>query len=609
MFKLKTLVAAGGVAAAAAAVAVAVVLLRHPVGGGDTPPAEPPAPPFRDVAAAAGLAFRTHFLSGEQGEKYKINLYDHGCGVAVGDFDGDGRDDVYFCNQLGPNALYRNNGDGTFEDVTERAGVGLGDRVCVAAAWADYRNDGRPGLFVTSVRGGNVLFRNNGNGTFTDVTKEAGLAHVGHSQAIAFFDYDNDGFLDLLVTNTGQWTTEDYDAASAYYAGKATLGDMVRSPKEYNILYHNNRDGTFTDVTEKSGLKGQGWGADVAVLDYNEDGYPDVLITSMFGPSQLYRNNRDGTFTDVTRETLGRTPVGGMGARAFDFNNDGKLDLIIVDMHSDMWMDSKTDPATIEEHKKYSKFTGPKTDPKTMENEKLFADAIHLRYEDVVFGNTLHKNLGGGKFEEMSDRANVETFWPWGVAIADFDNDGYEDVFVPSGMGYPFFYWPNYLLMNNGDETFTDRARADGIEPPAGGLYLGEEIRGKPMARSARAAAVADFEGNGQMGIVVNNFNGPASYFRNNFPRRNYLALRLTGTRSNRDAVGAVVRAYAGGQVLTRQVGAAGGYLAQSSKVVHFGLGDRGRVDRVEVRWPSGAVQVLAAPALNTLHHLTEPER
>src|SRR5213079_1536703 len=183
---------------------------------------------------------------------------------------------------------------------------------------------------------GNVLFRNQGDGTFKDVTQEAGLKHIGHSYAAVFFDYDNDGYLDLLVTNTAQWTLQ-YDEASRYFVGRSTLAEMAGSPPEYNILYHNNRDGTFTDVTEKAGLKGKGWAGDVAVFDYNGDGRLDLLVTNMFGASQLYRNNGDGTFTDVTKETLGRTSFGAIGCKVFDFNNDGRLDLLIVDMHSDMW--------------------------------------------------------------------------------------------------------------------------------------------------------------------------------------------------------------------------------------------------------------------------------
>jgi hypothetical protein len=599
----KPLTAAAAVVLTATLAVPAFWLWRR---GDDTPAA--PAH-FRDVAAEAGLKFRMHFLPDEQGAHFKANLYDHGSGVAVADFDGDGHDDVYFVNELGANALYRNRGDGTFEDVTERAGVGLGDRVCTAATFADYDNSGRQSLFVTSTRGGNVLFKNRGDGTFQDVTKEAGLTHVGHCQAAFFFDYDNDGFLDLLVIQTGTWTTDQYDRGLDYYPGKGVFSDVASSPREYNLLYHNNGDGTFTDVSAKSGLQGRGWAADAAVFDYDGDGRPDVFITCMFGRSQLYHNNGDGTFTDVTKQVLGRTPAGAMGARAFDFDNDGRLDLYVVDMHSDMWLPTATDLRQLDEKKKWHHMFIADTeenDPARRDFERRMADAIGLRYGEVFFGNGLYHNLGGGKFEEVSDRASAETFWPWGVATGDFDNDGYEDAFVPSGMGFPWDYWPNRLLMNQGDGTFRERSHEEGIEPPAAGVYLPGDIAGRSQTRSSRAAAVADFDGDGRLDLVVNNFNDAPYYFKNAFPPRNYVAFRLRGTRSNRDAVGTVVRAYAGGQVLTRQVNPAGGYLAQSSKTVHFGLGDR-RLDRVEIRWPSGSVQVLEGPAPNRLHEVVEP--
>jgi len=572
---------------------------------------------FRDIASEAGLTFRMGFLPDESGTTFKINLYDHGCGVSVADYDGDGHEDVLFLNQLGSNALYRNTGDGMFEDVTEAAGVGLADRVCVGGTFADVDNDGDQDLYITSTRGGNVFFENQGGGKLVDATKKSGLEHVGHSQTAIFFDYDNDGLLDLFLVHTADWTLEELNPNSQTFIGKGGNGfdGVIQSAKEYNILYRNSGDGTFKDVTESSGLRGRGWSSDVAVFDYDRDGDLDVLVSCMFGRAQLY-NNDGGVFKDVTLTTLGRSSWGGMGVKVFDAHNDNRFDALIVDMHSDMWMGLDLDHGSLtfaqqNENKKYDSLFGPmmQQDASLADTEKRWADTLNFQNGDVLFGNAFYRSTGKGLFVECSDDAGLETWWPWGIAVGDYDNDGFQDVFLASGMGFPFYYWPNRLLMNNGDGTFKKQAEAQGIEPPVQGIYHDEKIQDRNSTRSSRCAAVADFDGDGQLEIITNNFNDIPYYFKNQFPDNNYVTFRLQGTSSNRDAIGARVVAYIGDETMLRMVHSAGGYLAQSSRTIHFGLGQRDAVDRIEIDWPSGTHQVIKNPKLNQMHTVVEPQK
>lgn len=579
--------------------------------GGGAPAGSAPAAGFVERGVEAGIDFHMKFLPLEQGENFKINLYDHGCGVAVVDYDGDGDEDVYLVNQLGPNGLYRNDGTGKFTNVTDEAGVGVGDRICVAPLFADVDADGDQDLYVTSTRGGNLLLVNDGRGKFTDGTAAAGLTLVAHSQSACFFDADADGDLDLFVSNTAKWTYDQRDPDDRYFRGAATLADLVASPHERNVFYVNDGKGKFTDATARAGLGGSGWGGDAISFDADGDGRQDLFVTNMFGANSLFRNRGDGTFEDVTRASLGSTSWGAIGAKPFDFDGDGRLDLMVMDMHSDMWLPFDFQLSRVDVTRKYSGPEGPMVEIGALpasDRDRQHA-LLRLPKDGVVYGNTLFRNLGGGKFEEVSDRAGAETFWPWSICSADFDMDGWVDAFLASGMGFPYPYWHSPLLMNRGDGTFEDRSKQAGLDPPPGGAYLTKSFGGKRATKSARCTASGDFDGDGRPDFVMNNFNERAYLYMNRYPERSWLGFRLRGTQSNRDAIGALVTLRVGGRTQVRQVESAGGYLSQSSRALRFGLGDAKSVESCEILWPSGVRQTVPVAKLNAVIDVVEPAR
>jgi hypothetical protein len=289
---------------------------------------------FVDVLEGAGIDFRHHFFPSEQGENYRMNMYDHGSGILLADVNDDGLIDIYLLDFLGPNALYLNKGNFKFENVADTSGVGMPDAVSVGGSFGDYDNDGDSDLYVTTYHGGNRLFRNRGNGTFEDVTKNAGVGHVGHSSAALWFDYDLDGDLDLYVSNVGPFTVPE-PSPDARYARRGVslpLSYIMGNPEAYHkgepsILYRNNGDGTFIEVTKQAGITSSEWNGDATAGDYDLDGDPDLYVSNMFGANHLFRNNGNGTFSEVTRTALGRTSWGAMGAVFFDATNDGYLDL------------------------------------------------------------------------------------------------------------------------------------------------------------------------------------------------------------------------------------------------------------------------------------------
>jgi hypothetical protein len=565
---------------------------------------------FKDQYAESGIRFEHHSVD-DAWKNWKPAHYDHGNGLIVADVDDDGLLDIYFVNQLGGNKLFRNLGKGRFEDITERAGVGLEGRVCVAAAFADIDNDGRPDLFVTTVRMGNVLFANLGDGRFKDISQEAGVDYVGHSSGAVFFDFDKDGLLDLFVTNVGRYTSDTKGRGGFYVAlADAFAGHLHPERAEQSILYKNLGGRKFKDVSREMQLQDLGWSGDASFCDLNEDGYPDLYVLNMQGDDHYYENVQGKRFEEKTAAYFPKTPWGAMGIKFFDYNQDGLMDLFVTDMHSDM-----TDTQT----------KAGKNNPRTA-FEKSKSDAwCSIEWTDEflqgasnnIFGNAFYENKGHGKFVEVSDQIGAETYWPWGVSVGDLNADGYEDVFVTAGMGYPFRYAINTVLLNERGKRFFDTEFVLGVEPRPGGrtektafvLYCDGPDKDHPLcagqsgrnsikgALSSRSSAVFDIDDDGDLDIVTNECNDHPLALISNLAQKkkiHFLKIKLIGNASNRDGLGATVKVHAGGKIYTQFHDGKSGYLSQSLLPLYFGLGETPKAERIEIVWPSGKKQTLA---------------
>ena len=568
---------------------------------------------FTDQITESGITF-LHRMVDDAGKHYQQIHYDHGTGIAAADVDGDGLQDVYFVNQLGSNELWRNAGKGKFENITERAGVAMENRISVGASFADVDNDGDQDLFVTTVRKGNSLFENDGKGAFKDVTKEKGLVYSGHSSGVVFFDYDLDGWVDLFLTNVGKYST-DRQGRGGYYIGikDGFHGHLKPELDEPNILYKNEGGKRFVDVTQKTGVTGRMWSGDASVADLNKDGYPDIYIVNMQGDDRYYESVKGKSFVEKTEKYFPKTPWGTMGIKFFDYNQDGLLDLLLTDMHSDM-----------------AKPIGPEDEKK--KSVVQWAPHVIQGGENNIFGNAFYKNLGNGKFQEMSDELGLENYWPWGVSVDDINADGWDDVLITASMNFPYRYGVNSLLLNNKGERFLDSEFILGIEPRKGGrtkthwfdIDCGGEDKGNPMCGpqtfafavmanlGTRSAVIFDVENDGDLDIITAEYNSEPQVFISNLSEKrpvNYIKLELIGKKSNRNGLGSLVTLTAGGQTQTKQLDGKSGYLSQSALPLYFGLGDAKEIEKIEILWPSGIKQVVEKPALNTLLKLTEPEK
>jgi hypothetical protein len=585
---------------------------------------------FSDQYERSGIRFEQIPVT-DASKNYKAVHYDHGNGLAVADVDGDDLLDLYFINQVGSSQLWRNRGGGRFENITERAGVGLADKISVTASFADIDNDGRPDLFVTTVRNGNILFRNLGEGRFKDITEGSGLkvTRALHSSGATFFDFNRDGLLDLFVANVGSYTRNEKGPGGFYLARPdAFQGWQFPARSEQSVLYQNLGNGKFEDVSRKTVLEHRGWSGDATFCDLNQDGYPDLYVLSMSGDDKYYENDQGQRFVEKTAAYFPKTPWGSMGVKFFDYNLDGLMDLYITDMHSDM---------TSAQIKAGDLDLSPQFDKQKSDAwcSSEWTPAAWQSATNNILGNAFYRNQGRGEFVEISSKLGTETYWPWGVSVADLNADGYEDLFVTAGMGYPLRYAVNSVLLNERGERFVDGEYVVGVEPRRDQriekdfftLDCSGEDKRHPLcfeksgaltvvgSTSSRSSAAIDLDSDGDLDLVTNEWSDRPQVLISNLAEKKsirFLNVKLVGRPtgqggSNRDALGALVKVHCGSTVYTRYHDGKSGYLSQSAMPLYFGLGEATRVDRIEISWPSGKQQIVREPQrLNTLLTIAE---
>jgi hypothetical protein len=519
---------------------------------------------FTDITAQAGITFK-HVASPEK--KYIVESMSGG--VAMFDYDNDGKLDLFLVNSLSvdlvkshgktKSQLYHNDGNGKFTEVGEKAGVsdvGWGMGVAVG----DYNNDGFDDLYVTCL-GPDHLFKNNGNGTFTDVTAKAGVSDPRWSTGASFFDYDHDGYLDLFVSN---YVDFDIDHLPEFGQGQTCTYKSIPvqcGPRGLkgagDSLFHNNGDGTFTEVSKKAGVSDpEGfYGLGVLTSDFDGDGWVDIFVANDSTPNFHYRNNGDGTFKEIgftagTAVNENGSEQGSMGVTAGDYDHDGRIDIFITN----------------------------------------FADEY----------NTLYHNDAPNSFTDVSYTAKLAAVSlphvGWGTKFFDYDNDGWVDLLVANGHVYPQL--PNYkqprlFHRNNRDGTFTE------ISAQFGSIFT--------ELHASRGVAFGDIDNDGDIDILIADLDGPPQLLRNdNGNANNSILIKTIGVKSNRDGIGARVKVVAGDLTQVDEVRSGDSYISQSDMRLHFGLEKRTKVDSIEVRWPSGAVDKITGVGVNRIITIKE---
>jgi hypothetical protein len=573
-------------------------------------------PQFRNVAHDAGIDFQNRYYPAFLNTPLKFGMIRYGpAGITAVDYDGDGLYDLFIPDGV-ESRLFRNLGDGRFEDVTARAGLAGLDGVSVAL-FADYDNDGHKDLFVSRTFQHNQLFHNNGDGTFTEVTRKSGIGDDCCTTVASWADYDNDGLLDLYV---GRYLDPRKKIPTTFYARNG----------EGNKLYHNNGDGTFTDVAEVAGVGDTGLCLGTVFGDYDDDGYPDLYVVNDFGRKTLYHNNRNGTFSDVTVKSGTLAYGAGMSASFADYDNDGRLDIYCTNIRSEHAWYAAGPTVTRYMLNSWKQGVWATDTPLYWQIFRQSGFGFVGVFQQMASGNTLLRNKGDGTFEDVTSKASANPVgWFWGASFGDFDNDGWQDIYAADGWVYNdrdteieleflnnvvshqdvyktgLYFDPKYFgkrswhgwernrhLRNNGDGTFTEVGRGAGTD----------------LLTNSRGVAVADFWNRGGLDIAVAASADRHALLRNELAgKRNWLQVELVGVKSNRDAVGARVILKAGGQQQMRELVLGDGYGSQNTLRQHFGLGDRGVVDELTVRWPrTGTVQTYRNVAANRIIEITE---
>jgi enediyne biosynthesis protein E4 len=529
-----------------------------------------PVPQLEDITAKAGIAFRH---TSDPSKKYIVESMSGG--VVLIDYDRDGWPDIFFTNAptvemaakgvTSPGALYHNNHDGTFTDVTAKAGL---NAACfgMGGAVGDYNNDGWPDIYETCL-GGNVLYRNNGDGTFTNVTAKAGVSDGRWSTGAAFGDYDNDGFVDLMVVNYVDFHLDDLPGFGSAPFCKYRGIDVQCGPRGLrgagDSLFHNNGDGTFTNVSKSAGVEDPNgyYGLGVVWSDLNNTGRPDIYVANDSTPKLLYKNLGNSKFEEIGLESGTAVSDDGseqasMGIALGDYNHTGRPSIYVTN----------------------------------------FSDENDL----------LYRNEGDWNFKEVSYPAGVALpalpWVKWGTAFVDFDNDGWLDLITVSGHVYPQvdalpsgggYREPKILQLNQKDGTFCD---ASGQAGPA----LMER-------RVSRGLAAGDLFNDGNVDVVIGDIDGAPMILRNHgVPGRHWVSFELAGSRSNRLALNARISVTAGGMTQTGEVHSGGSYLSQNDLRLHFGLGTADRIDTVTIHWPSGKSETITGLAADKFYYALE---